>query len=152
MEDALLTQAGQNNEALKQLQILGEQVGQLELALGATLEDNKAYNILTTTPELLADYVNEFFGPNGVVPVELPQDRLRADVAAAEAARPMQQPQQGFQRPQMEIPSPGARQAPAEDFWGVVDQVSRRSPEQLWQILSQAPPGAFQQRLLISES
>lgn len=136
------------------MQVLANQVSQFELALNAALEDNQAYNTLVTTPELLADYVNEFFGPNGVVPVELPQDRLRADVAAAEAARPQAQtPQQvSFQRPQLEIPAPGGQQAPREDFWGTFEQVSKSRPDQLWQILSQAPPGAFQQRMLISES
>lgn len=148
VEDALLAQAQQSTEALQQLQRLHENVGQLEVALNATLEDNQAYNLLTTNPDLLADYVNEFFGPNGPVPVETSRDRLAADVAATEG-RPQQAP--AYQRPQMQMPAPGAQQGNG-DFWETFGQVAQQRPDQLWRVLSQAGPDAFRQKVFISDS
>jgi hypothetical protein len=142
VEDALLAQAQQSTQAIEQLQQLHGNLRQLEVALGATLEDNQAYNLLTTDPDLLADYVNEFFGPNGPVPIETPQDRLQADVNAGGY---------GYQRPQMQMPAPGY-QAPPSDFWSNFAQVAERQPDQLWRVLSQAPADALRGKLLISDS
>lgn len=149
VEDALLQQAQQSTEALQQLQQLSQNLQQMELVLNATLEDNKAYNLLTTEPELLADYVNEFFGPDGPVPIELPQDRLAADVAAAGYA-PAAQPQ-AYQRPQIDMPAPGGQAGSAGDFWATFQEVSRNQPDQAWRLLAQAPADALRARVLISE-
>lgn len=151
IEDALLDQARQSTQALEQLQLLQQNLGQLEVALNATLEDNQAYNLLTTDPDLLADYVNEFFGPNGPVPVETSHDRLQAEVAAAESRGLPQPPAAQYQRPQFEMPSPGAQAGGAGDFWSTFDQVSRTRPDQLWRVLSQATPEAIRAKMLISE-
>lgn len=126
-----------------------QNLGQLEVALGATLEDNQAYNLLTTDPELLSAYVNEFFGPDGPVPVEIPADRLRAEVAAADTRQPAQA--QPYQRPQLEMPTPGAQQGGAGDFWSTFSEVSRSRPDQLWRLLLQVPPDALRAKMLISE-
>lgn len=151
VEDALLQQAQQSTEALQQLQQLTQNLQQMELVLNATVEDNKAYNLLTTEPELLADYVNEFFGPDGPAPVELPQDRLAADVAAAGYA-PAAQPQpQAYQRPQMDMPAPGGQAGSAGDFWATFQEVSRNQPDQAWRLLAQAPADALRARVLISD-
>jgi hypothetical protein len=151
VEDALLQQAQQSTEALQQLQQLGQNLQQMELVLNAALEDNQAYNLLTTEPELLADYVAEFFGPNGVVPVELPEDRLAADVAAAGFSP--QARQAAYQRPQMEMPAPGAQSGnPAGDFWSTFEHVSRHQPDQLWRLLSQVPPEALRAKALVSDA
>jgi hypothetical protein len=151
VEDALLQQAQQSTDALQQLQQLAQNLQQMELVLNATLEDNRAYNLLTTEPDLLADYVNDFFGPGGVSPVELPEDRLAAEVAAAGYAPQSQQ--LGYQRPQMEIPSPGVQGAAGGgDFWSTFEQVSRSQPDQLWRLLSQAPVDALRAKALVSEA
>jgi hypothetical protein len=151
VEDALLQQAQQSTEALQQLQQLGENLQQMELVLGATLEDNQAYNLLTTEPELLADYVNDFFGPDGPAPVELPQDRLAADVAAAGYEPSAQIQPQTYQRPQMDMPAPGGQAGAAGDFWQAFQDVSRNQPDQLWRLLAQAPPDALRSRVLVSD-
>ena len=129
---------------------MSENFRQLEVALNATVEDNQAYNLLTTDPDLLADYVNEFFGPNGPVPIETEQDRLEADVAAAGYAP--QAAMAGYQRPQLEIPSPGSQQVGGGDFWSTFDQVSRRQPDQLWKVLAQATPDVIRAKPLISDA
>lgn len=161
MEDALLQQAQQSAEALQQLQQLQQNLQQMELVLGAAMEDNQAYNLLTTTPELLADYVKDFFGPNGVVPTELPEDRLAAEVAANEARMPgraqaqsQAQPQRQYQRPQVDIAAPGDRAQSGNpgDFWAIFDHVSRHDPANLWRVLAQAPAGALRSKALISDS
>jgi hypothetical protein len=156
VEDALLQQAQQSTEALQQLQQLGQNLQQMELVLNAAIEDNQAYNLLTTEPELLADYVNDFFGPDGPSPVELPQDRLAADVAAAgyaPAARPQPQSQpQAYQRPQMDMPAPGGQSGAAGDFWATFQEISRNQPDQAWRLLAQAPPDALRSRVLVSDA
>jgi hypothetical protein len=156
VEDALLQQAQQSTQALQQLQQLGQNLQQMELVLNATIEDNQAYNLLTTEPELLADYVNDFFGPEGPAPVELPQDRLAADVAAAgyaPAAQPQSQFQpQAYQRPQMDMPAPGGQSGAAGDFWATFQEISRNQPDQAWRLLAQAPPDALRSRVLVSEA
>jgi hypothetical protein len=148
VEDALLAQAQQSNQALAQLQQLGEQLQQMEVALNATVEDNKAYNALTTDPELLAEYVNEFFGPDGPVPVEIEEDRLRADVQAATPA---------YQRPQMPMPAPGAQggggSVSADDFWNTFNQVATTRPQDLYKLLDAAQvqaPDLLASKVLIS--
>lgn len=150
VEDALLQQAQQSTQALEQLQQLSQNLQQIEVVLGAALEDNQAYNLLVTDADLLADYVNDFFGPNGVSPQELPEDRLAADVAAA-GYLPRQQP--AYQRPQMEIPSPGAQAAGgSSEFWDTFNQVTRTQPDQAWRLLSQAPADALRAKALVSEA
>jgi hypothetical protein len=156
VEDALLQQARQSTEALQQVQRLSQGLQKMEVAFRASMEDNRAYNLLVTTPELLANYVNDFFGPNGPAPVELPQDRLAADVAAAERQSAQnQQLRQSYQRPQMDMPAPGARaasQAGSGEFWSTFQQVSRERPDQVWRLLSQVPPEALRAKSLISEA
>ena len=164
MEDALLNQAQQSTQALQQLQQLQQGFNEMDLVLKAVMEDNKAYNHLVTDPRLLADYTSEFFGPNGPVPVEIPEDRLRADVNAAMAARagvpasqlqaqaptPAQAP--GYQRPQLEMPAPGGYQPGSSDFWDQFREVSARRPDQLWRVLSQATPEMLRAKMLVSDT
>ena len=50
-------------------------------------------------------------------------------------------PQQ-FQRPQMDMPTPGRQAAQAQDFWGSFSEMMDSSPENAWKYLSQAPQGA----------
>lgn len=147
MEDALLAQAQQSTQALEQLQQLSGSISQLELALNATLEDNQAYNLMTTDPQLLAEYTNEFFGPNGPYPVVTAQDRLAADVVAAEGGM------QAYQRPQLQIPAPSPQGGGGiNGFWDAFEEVQRRQPDQAWRVLSQATPDVLRQKLLISDA
>lgn len=137
------------------MQYLTQNFQELEVALNATLEDNQAYNILTTDPDLLADYVNDFFGPEGPAPVELPEDRLRAEVGMHDAGMAQRMAGVGvqYQRPQMAMTPPtGAQpQGEASDYWQRFEYVSKYEPQNLWRLLAQAPSGAFQQKVLVSE-
>lgn len=132
VEDALLTQAEQSGTVMQQLQQLGANLQQMEAALNGAIADNNAYNLLCTDPDLLADYVNDFFGPNGPAPVELPEDRLRAEVEGRPAPE--------FQRPELPMPAPSGRGgsgADPEDFWGFFNQVATQRPQDLWKVLDQ---------------
>ena len=147
VEDALLAQAQQSSQALEQLQQLSQGFSQMETVLNAALEDNQAYNLLTTNPDLLADYVNEFFGPNGPVPVETSRDRLRAEVETRETGYPAP-----YQRPQMEMPAPNTAQpSGAGDFWSTFNQVAQQRPDQLWRVLNQASPEMLRSKVLVSD-
>ena len=106
---------------------------------------------LLTNPDVLADYVNEFFGPEGPYPTELPQDRLAAEVAANERRFAPAAPT--YQRPQMEMPAPDvqASNGGGDDFWATFSAISERNPAAAWQMLSQASPEALRSKVLVSE-
>ena len=152
VEDALLNQAQQSTQALQQLEQLSQGFQQLETALGAALEDNQAYNLLTTDADLLADYVNDFFGPEGPYPQELETDRLAADVEAYGQQRMAgfgdQYAPAGYQRPQMDIPAPGGMPMGQMDVWSQLEQVA---PQDRWKVLAVAPPDALRSKRLISD-
>jgi len=142
IEDALVAQANQSIEALQQIEAMGEQLRKLEIAFGAAAEDNQAFNTLCTDPELLSEYVVNFFGPEGPYPVQTAQDRLRADVEASNM---------GYQRPQMEITPPAYQQQESlGDFWSELDRIGKVAPQNLWRVLDMAPAGALTSKLLVS--
>ena len=150
VEDALLSQARQTAEALQSLQTIQQQLQNSHTVIEAAAEDNAAYHTLMTNPELLADYVNEFFGPEGPYPTELPQDRLAAEVAANE--RRFAPAPATYQRPQLEMPAPDVQAASGgDDFWAMFSQISERNPAAAWQMLSQASPEALRSKVLVSE-
>ena len=129
------------------------------LMLNAAGEERAAMNIMLTDPDILADYVNDFFGPNGPYPTETP-----AEVSEREQIEARQQFEQeiraqeerqipaNFQRPEMEMPTPGQHQNnAAANFWGQFSNLMDTNPENAWQYLSGAQPAAFQTKLLVQE-
>jgi hypothetical protein len=153
VEDALLAQARQTAEVAQQLQTIQAQLQNSHTVIQAAAEDNAAYHTLLTNPDLLADYTNEFFGPQGPYPVELPQDRLAAEVAANERRfAPAQAPAPvSYQRPQLDMPAPDVQAGGGDDFWAAFSQLSERNPAAAWQMLSQASPEALRSKVLVSE-
>jgi hypothetical protein len=114
LEDGLIQQAQQTQEARAVAIQLNEQLGNTHAVLMAAAEDNAAFQTLLSDPRLLANYTNDFFGPNGVYPVITSQDRLRAEVQAGESGRSMPAPRaqlppsyqpQGYQEPVYQAPS-----------------------------------------------
>jgi len=126
--------------------------------IDAAAEDNAAYHVMLTNPDMLSAYVNDFFGPEGPYPVETSEDRLRAEVQASDAryaAQPQQAPAPqapAFKRPEIDMPQPGV-QAPqsSDDFWATFSAMSDRNPAAAWQMLSQAGPDALRSKILVSE-
>ena len=125
VEDALLTQAKQTSETLEKVQAMQGSLDKAKKVIGAAAEDNAAYHVMLTNPEMLSSYVNEFFGPEGPYPTELARDRLAAEVAAGEqrfqpqaapqAPAPSQAPAPQAQAPQAQAPAPQAQaQAPTQ--------------------------------------
>lgn len=152
LEDALMNQARQNYENQQIVAQLAEAIEEAKLVIGAAAEDNAAYHTLLTNPSLLSDYVIDFFGPEGPYPVRTPRDALAEEVAMAEAEY-AQMPRRSFERPQMDIPAPGAqRRGGGSDFWDVFEQVSNSNPAALYQLLSQASPEDLRSRILISDT
>ena len=133
---------------MQQLEQLGQSLEASKLVINAAAEDNAAYNTMLTDPDLLAEYVNEFFGPEGPYPTETAEDRLAAEVYANEARY---QSAPSYQRPQMDIPSPGVQAGGNDDFWNMFGAISDRNPAAAWQLLSQASPEALRSKLLIAE-
>lgn len=150
VEDALLTQAQYTAQAMQELQGVQQQLANAHDVIRAAAEDNSAYHLLLTDPDLLANYVSDFYGPEGPYPVETAQDRLAAEVQASERFYEPQAP--SYQRPQLEMPDPTVQAGgPGSDFWSVFSQVSERNPAMAWQVLSQATPEALRSKVLVSE-
>ena len=85
----------QAEQTAEQIAKVEELVSNMEAAKGvitAAAEDNAAYHTMMTNPDLLSEYVNDFFGPEGPFPVETAEDRLAAEVAASDSRfQPQQQ-------------------------------------------------------------
>ncbi len=129
------------------------------LMLEAAGEERAAMNLMLTDPDVLADYVNEFYGPNGPYPTETPQEtyereqwEARAQFEAEIQAQQNAGVPQNFQRPEMEMPTPGRQVNPANDFWGGFGQMMDNNPENAWKYLAQAGPGALQTKMLVQDS
>ena len=144
VEDALIEQVQRGNSMNHMLEAAGEERG--------------AMNIMLTDPDVLADYVNDFFGPEGPYPTETAEEtyqreqyeareQFEAEIEAQEMGRVPQQ----FQRPVQEMPTPGRQVNQANDFWGNFSEMMDASPENAWKYLSQAPQGALQAKALVQD-
>ena len=130
----------------------------MNLMLEAAGEERGAMNIMLTNPDVLADYVNDFFGPNGPYPTETAEEtyhreqyEARAQFEAEIEAQEMGRVPQQFQRPVQNMPTPGRQVNEANDFWGNFSQMMDANPENAWQYLSQAPQGALQAKALVQD-
>ena len=128
------------------------------LTLQAAGEERAAMNLMLTDPDVLADYVNEFYGPEGPYPTPtaeeaayLEQQAAREQFEAEIQAQEMNNVPQNFQRPEMEMPTPGRQVNPVNDFWGGFGQIMDSNPENAWKYLAQAPQGALQAKMLVQE-
>jgi hypothetical protein len=140
---------------------LVEQVQRVQshaLLLEAAGEERAAMNLMLTDPDVLADYVNDFYGPNGPYPTPTQEEAYYMEQQAARAQFEQEilaQQQNGvpvnFQRPEMEMPTPGRQVNPANDFWGGFGQMMDNNPENAWKYLAQAPQGALQAKMLVQE-
>ena len=130
----------------------------LSLLVNAAAEERGAMNLILTDPDVLADYVNEFFGPNGPYPTETPDEKRGR--LAQENRNQMQQElnayqrntvPSSFQRPQMDMPTPGRAAQAAGNFWGNFGSLMDNNPENAWKFLAQAPQGALQTKMLVQD-
>ena len=130
------------------------------LMLEAAGEERAAMNLMLTDPDVLADYVNDFFGPEGPYPTETAEETAIREQQEAraqfEAEIQAQEQQNGvprnFQRPEMDMPTPGRQVNPVNDFWGGFGQMMDNNPENAWKYLAQAPAGALQAKMLVQDA
>ena len=157
VEDALLAQAQQTAEVMQQLEQLDGGLQAAQQVIDAAAEDNAAYHVMLTDPDMLAAYVEDFFGPEGPYPTETAEDRLRAEIEANEVrfAQPQAAPAPqapAYQRPEIDMPQPGVQASGRpDDFWSDFSAISERNPALAWQMLSQAGPDALRSKVLVSE-
>ena len=118
--------------------------------LDAAGEERAAMNIMLTDPDVLADYVNDFFGAEGPYPTETPEEtaareqyEARAQFEAEIEAQEMGRVPQSFQRPVQDMPTPGRQQAQAQDFWGSFSEMMDSSPENAWKLPVTGPSGCL---------
>ena len=128
------------------------------LMLEAAGEERAAMNLMLTDPDVLADYVNDFYGPEGPYPTPTPQEEYEMQQYAARdqfeaeiRAQEQNNVPQNFQRPEMAMPTPGRQVNQANDFWGGFGQIMDNNPENAWKYLAQAPQGALQAKMLVQE-
>ena len=142
---------------MQQLEQLDGSLTAAQQVIDAAAEDNAAYHVMLTNPDMLAAYVDDFFGPEGPYPTELAEDRLRAEVEANELryAQPQQAPAPqapAYQRPEIDMPQPGVQAGNRpDDFLADFSAMSERNPAVAWQMLSQAGPDALRSKILVSE-
>ena len=81
------------------------------LMLNAAGEERAAMNLMLTHPDVLADYVNDFFGPEGPYPTPTESELAQIQEAAAREqfeqeiiAQEQGRVPQSFQRPEMDMP------------------------------------------------
>ena len=144
VEDALIEQVGRNQS--------------MNVMLDAAGEERATMNLMLTDPDILADYVNGFFGPEGPYPTETAEETAQREAYEARAqfeaeieAQEQRGVPQSFQRPEMDMPTPGRQSSGARSFWGDFSSMMDNNPEQAWQFLSGAPQQAFQQKMLVQD-
>ena len=131
----------------------------MSLMLESAAEERAATNLIMTDPDVLADYVNGFFGPEGPYPTETAEEtQIREQQEARQQFEQeiiAQEQQQGvprnFQRPEMDMPARTRQANVANDFWGGFSQMMDNNPEQAWQYLAQAPQGAMSAKMLVQD-
>ena len=128
------------------------------LMLNAAGEERAAMNLMLTDPDVLADYVNDFFGPEGPYPTpteselaQIQQEAAREQFEQEIIAQEQGRVPQSFSRPEMDMPMPGRQSNPDNDFWGGFSQMMDSNPEDAWKILSQTPAAAFQSKMLVQD-
>ena len=128
------------------------------LLIDAAGEERAAMNLMLTDPDVLADYVNDFYGPEGPYPTPTSEEAHYMNQLAAQEqfeaeirAQEMNSVPQNFQRPEMAMPTPGRQVNQANDFWGGFGQMMDNNPEDAWKYLAQAPQGALQAKMLVQE-
>ena len=131
----------------------------MNLVLDAASEERAAMNFMLTDPDVLADYVNGFYGPNGPYPTETAEEaaqrqehgstctvRARDHCSrAAWCSSELRASSNGYADPRSCSP-PAAR-----SFWGDFSSMMDNNPEQAWQFLAGAPQQAFQQKMLVQD-
>lgn len=168
IEDAML-QSLQHQEA--QAQELARQaayIADVQDVLDAAADERAALRRVLTEPEILSDYVEQFFGPNGPYPTQTPGEQARAsmqeglvqptgpllphprqdDVSMGRVAQA-----QPFQRPQVPpMPAPAANpQGNPSSFWSSFSRTMDVRPQMAYQLLDQASPDVLRSKVLFVE-
>ena len=115
-------------------------------------------NLMLTDPDILADYVNDFYGPNGPYPTptegemqQIQQQQARQQFEQEIVAQERNTVPEAFQRPQQNMPQRSRQQNAARNFWGGFGELMDNRPEDAWKYLSQADPRAFQSKMMVQD-
>jgi hypothetical protein len=166
VEDALLEALGHQQ---RQANLIGEQQAYIERAqsvLQAAEAERNAMMHILSDPETLADYTTKFFGPEGVMPVQTPEEAERARLEQGlvadngrlmptyNAANFEPEQQQAYARPQLPaMPQPNApavSESP-EAFWSQFSRQADMDITKAWMLLDQARPEQLRAKILVAE-
>ena len=140
---------------IEQVHVVQHQNAMLE----AASKERTAMNVMLTNPDVLADYVNDFFGPNGPYPTPTKEEQAahRNEAKRWGMEQEMKQLEtrgnvpKAFQRPMQEMPRRSKQANQTQSFWNGFGQMMDNDPENAWKYLSQANNGVFQQKLLVQD-
>ena len=107
------------------------------LMLEAAGEERAAMNLMLTNPDVLADYVNDFFGPNGPYPTETPSETAAREQYEARAQFEAEIRGSGTRTMSLSLSSAlkwiclhqVVKPTLAGDFWGGFAQMMDQNPE-----------------------
>lgn len=171
VEDALMQALGHQKNQAGIIAKQQEYISRVQNVLKAASTERKAMMKVLSDPTELSTYVNGFFGPDGPHPVQTPGEQARAalqqgmiqptgPLMAAGAGQSQGQPQgqptaeqQGFRRPQMPMPTPGAQQGNVspQSVWNSFSRAMDVDPTKAWMLLDQASPDALRSKVLMVE-
>ena len=128
------------------------------MLLEAAGEERAAMNLMLTDPDILADYVNDFYGPNGPYPTptesearQIQEMQARQQFEAEIQAQEQNAVPTAFQRPNQQMPQRNRQSPAAKNFWGGFSEMMDSDPSNAWKFLSQADPRAFQQKVMVQD-
>ena len=145
---------------IEQVQLGNQKDEHFNLVLDAAGEERAAMNLMLTDPDVLAEYVNDFFGPEGPYPTPTEEEAalMQQEAAQQQFAEEIEQQERqtqvpaNFQRPQMDMPTPGQQQrGEGQQFWGQFSEMMDSNPEDAWKYLSQAPAQAIASKMLVQD-
>jgi hypothetical protein len=168
VEDALLQSLAHQQQQAAALGQQHEYIERVQEVLAAATADRESMLTVLTNPDVLSDYVKNFFSADGPYPVQTPAEQAQQALAEGmisqdgplmpSAGNPRmdamaQEAPQQFQRPQMPMPQPGAspRMAGNGNVWGAFSQAMDVAPQDAWKVLAQADPEAIRSKLLFME-
>ena len=133
----------------------------MSLMLEAAGEERAAMNLMLTDPDVLADYVNDFYGPEGPYPTPTEAEAREIEKPSLLVNSLSKRLWLKSSRTECLVTSnalrwrclhQGRQANAANDFWGGFGQLMDNNPEEAWKYLSQAPGAAFQQKMLVQDA
>lgn len=170
VEDALIEAIENQREQADMLGEFANYVENLQPVLAEAAWTNEAKQRLLTDPDLLSDYVEKFFGPEGPYPVQTPGEQAqtalqqgmveqgqrlmaRPEREAFQAMEPQQaQAQAQAQMPAMPLPGAGQPAVNPASYWENFSRMMEINPAEAYKLLDQGTPDVIRAKVFAINS